>query len=860
MQQYNSIKTKHPDALLLFRVGDFYETFGDDAVKAAEILGIVLTHRNNGGDKTELAGFPHHSLNTYLPKLVRAGQRVAICDQLEDPKQTKSIVKRGVTELVTPGVALNDDILSSKSNNFLAAVHFGRNKMGIAFLDISTGEFLTSEGSAEQLDKLLQNFHPNEVLVSKAHKKDFLALFGNQWHAFFLEDWVFQEDYAHESLTHHFNTSTLQGFGVQHLQQGIIASGAVLHYLSETQHRQLQHISKLQRIAEENHIWMDRFTIRNLELYQATNVNAITLLQVIDKTLSPMGGRLLKRWLALPLKNKAQITERHQVVAHLKDNGTQLEKLQHSIKHMGDLERLISKVATGKINPKEVIQLKNSLEAVVPIKQLAEQSTDASLQKVGTQLHLCNALRSKIKETLDENAPVNLAKGSTIATGYSQELDDLRHLAFSGKDYLDKMLERETKATGITSLKIASNNVFGYYIEVRNTHKDKVPESWIRKQTLVSAERYITEELKEYEAKILGAEERIFSLEQQLFEQLLVWMQAHINEVQTNARLIAKLDCLCGFTQLANDNNYVRPEMDDSTQLEIIGGRHPVIEKQLPLGESYITNDVHLNREDQQIIMITGPNMSGKSAILRQTALIVLLAQMGSFVPAERAKLGVVDKIFTRVGASDNISMGESTFMVEMNETASILNNLSERSLVLLDEIGRGTSTYDGISIAWAISEYLHEHPSRAKTLFATHYHELNDMTTSFERIKNYNVSVKELKDTVLFLRKLVAGGSEHSFGIHVAKMAGMPQQVVQKASKMLKKLEKSHSNEEVSNKLQNAQEEMQLSFFHLDDPLLEEIKEEILHLDIDTLTPVEALMKLNEIKRLLSKKKRASS
>ncbi len=860
MQQYNTIKTKHPDALLLFRVGDFYETFGDDAVKAAEILGIVLTHRNNGGDQTALAGFPHHSLNTYLPKLVRAGQRVAICDQLEDPKQTKSIVKRGVTELVTPGVALNDDILSAKQNNFLAAVHFGRAKMGVAFLDISTGEFLTSEGSVEQVDKLLQNFSPNEVLVSKTHKKEFLELFGPQMHSFFMEDWIYQEDYAHESLTSHFKTATLQGFGIQHLQHGIVASGAVLHYLSETQHRQLQHINTLQRIAEENYVWMDRFTIRNLELYQSTNFNAVTLLQVIDKTISPMGGRLLKRWLALPLKHKGQIEERHQVVAFLKDNETSLQKIQHWTKQMGDLERLISKVATGKINPKEVVQLKNSLESVVPIKQLAEQSSNVSLQKLGTGLHLCADLRGKIKETLDESAPVNLAKGNTIAAGYSKELDDLRELAFSGKDYLDKMLERETKATGITSLKIASNNVFGYYIEVRNTHKDKVPESWIRKQTLVSAERYITEELKEYEAKILGAEERIFSLEQQLFEQLLVWMQAHITQVQENARLIAQLDCLCGFAQLATDNAYVMPQMDDGTQLDITGGRHPVIEKQLPLGESYVTNDVHLNRDTQQIIMITGPNMSGKSAILRQTALIVLLAQMGSFVPAEAAKIGVVDKIFTRVGASDNISMGESTFMVEMNETASILNNLSERSLVLLDEIGRGTSTYDGISIAWAISEYLHEHPSRAKTLFATHYHELNKMTATFERVKNFNVSVKELKDTVLFLRKLVPGGSEHSFGIHVAKMAGMPQQVVQKASKVLKKLEKSHATETVGDKLQSAQNEMQLSFFNLDDPLLEEIKEEILHLDIDTLTPVEALMKLNEIKRLLTKKKQASS
>ncbi|WP_136466253.1 DNA mismatch repair protein MutS [Flagellimonas onchidii] len=860
MQQYNAIKAKHPDALLLFRVGDFYETFGEDAVKAAKILGIIQTYRNNGGDKTELAGFPHHSLNTYLPKLVKAGQRVAICDQLEDPKLTKSIVKRGVTELVTPGVALNDDILSSKSNNFLCAVHFGRNKLGVSFLDISTGEFLTSEGSAEQIDKLLQNFAPNEVLVSKSHKNDFTDQFGTQFHTFFLEDWIFQEDFAHESLNNHFKTKNLKGFGIDHLGNGIISSGAVLHYLSETQHRQLQHINKIQRIAEEEYVWMDRFTIRNLELYHSHNLNAVTLLDIIDKTISPMGGRLLKRWLALPLKNVEKIKERHQVVSYFKDEETQLEKNQHWIKQMGDLERLISKLATGKINPKEVIQLKNSLEAVGPIKQLATQSTNASLQQIGQQLNDCETLRNKVKETLNEAAPINIQKGDTIAEGYSEELDELRNLAFSSKDYLDKMLERETELTGITSLKIASNNVFGYYIEVRNTHKDKVPETWIRKQTLVNAERYITEELKEYEAKILGAEERILHLEQQLFEQLLVWLQEYIVPVQKNAQLIAQLDCLSGFAQLAKENNYVVPHVNESTVLQIKDGRHPVIEKQLPLGESYITNDVILNRDKQQIIMITGPNMSGKSAILRQTALVVLLAQMGSFVPASEAHIGVVDKIFTRVGASDNISMGESTFMVEMNETASILNNLSERSLVLLDEIGRGTSTYDGISIAWAISEYLHEHPSRAKTLFATHYHELNEMTNTFERIKNFNVSVKELKDNVLFLRKLVPGGSEHSFGIHVAKMAGMPQQVVQKANKILKKLEKSHSSEEISDKLQVAQNEMQLSFFNLDDPLLEEIKEEILHLDIDTLTPVEALMKLNEIKRLLGKKKKASS
>ncbi|RIV38314.1 DNA mismatch repair protein MutS [Flagellimonas lutimaris] len=860
MQQYNTIKVKHPDALLLFRVGDFYETFGEDAVKAAKILGIILTHRNNGGDKTELAGFPHHSLNTYLPKLVKAGQRVAICDQLEDPKQTKSIVKRGVTELVTPGVALNDDILSAKSNNFLCAVHFGRNKLGVSFLDISTGEYLTSEGSVEQVDKLLQNFSPNEILVPKSHKKDFVECFGNQFHSFFLEDWIFQEDYAQESLNHHFGTTTLKGFGIDHLNHGIIASGAVLHYLSETQHSRLQHINKIQRIAEEEYVWMDRFTIRNLELYHSPHQNAVTLLDIIDKTISPMGGRLLKRWLALPLKNVEKIQQRHQVVSFLKDKEEQLNKIQGYIEQMGDLERLISKLATGKINPKEVIQLKNSLEAVVPIKQLAQNANNDSLQHIGERLNDCEALRSKIKEVLNEEAPVNIAKGSTIAQGYSEELDELRGLAFSGKDYLDKMLERETKETGITSLKIASNNVFGYYIEVRNTHKDKVPESWIRKQTLVNAERYITEELKEYESKILGAEERIYQLEQQLFEQLLVWMQEYIAPVQLNAQLIAQLDCLCGFAQLAKENNYVEPVVNDSTDIDIKEGRHPVIEKQLPIGDAYVTNDVLLNREEQQIIMITGPNMSGKSALLRQTALIVLLAQMGSFVPASGANLGVVDKIFTRVGASDNISMGESTFMVEMNETASILNNLSERSLVLLDEIGRGTSTYDGISIAWAISEYLHEHPAKAKTLFATHYHELNDMTNTFGRIKNYNVSVKELENNVIFLRKLVPGGSEHSFGIHVAKMAGMPQQVIQKANKILKKLEKSHSSEEVGDKLQASQNEMQLSFFNLDDPLLEEIKEEILHLDIDTLTPVEALMKLNEIKRLLGKKKKASS
>lgn len=857
MQQYNTIKTKYPDAMLLFRVGDFYETFGSDAIKAAQILNITLTHRNNGGEKMELAGFPHHSINTYLPKLVKAGCRVAICDQLEDPKQTKTIVKRGVTELVTPGVALNDEVLSARSNNFLGAVYYGKKHVGVAFLDVSTGEYLTAQGDEAYIDKLLQNFSPSEVLISKKQKRDFLDGFGPDFHTFYMEDWVFQTDYAFESLNKHFKTNTLKGFGVEHLEEGVIAAGAILHYLGETQHHKLEHISRINRIAEDEYVWMDRFTIRNLELYHSAFAKAITLLDVIDKTTSPMGARLLKRWLALPLKNVEKITKRHDVVSYLLEQEILFEKLRHQIKQIGDVERLISKVATGKVSPREVIQLKNSLEAMVPIKAQASQAGNEALKIIGEQLMDCNILRAKIKETLNEEAPVSVLKGNTISKGFHEELDNLRGIAFSGKDYLDKMLERETERTGITSLKIASNNVFGYYIEVRNTHKDKVPEEWIRKQTLVNAERYITEELKEYEGKILGAEERILAIEQQLFSELVGWMMQFIPQVQTNASLVAQLDVLCSFAQLARDNNYIRPVLDDSQALSITQGRHPVIEKQLPLGESYIANDVFLDRETQQMIMITGPNMSGKSAILRQTALIVLLAQMGSFVPASAAHIGMVDKIFTRVGASDNISMGESTFMVEMNETASILNNLSERSLVLLDEIGRGTSTYDGISIAWAISEFLHEHPGRPKTLFATHYHELNEMSETFERIKNYNVSVKELKNNVLFLRKLVPGGSAHSFGIHVAKMAGMPQQVLRRATKMMEKLEKSHGSEELTGKLKDAaEEEMQLSFFNLDDPLLEEIKEEILHIDIDTLTPVEALMKLNEIKRMLVKKK----
>jgi DNA mismatch repair protein MutS len=857
MQQYNTIKAKYPDAMLLFRVGDFYETFGSDAVKAAQILNITLTHRNNGGEKMELAGFPHHSINTYLPKLVKAGCRVAICDQLEDPKQTKTIVKRGVTELITPGVALNDEVLSARSNNFLGAVYFGKKHVGVSFLDVSTGEYLTAQGDEAYIDKLLQNFSPSELLISKKQKKDFSEGFGVNFHTFYMEDWVFQTDYAFESLNKHFKTKTLKGFGVEHLEEGVIAAGAILHYLGETQHNKLEHISRINRIAEDEYVWMDRFTIRNLELYHSAFAKAITLLDVIDKTTSPMGARLLKRWLALPLKNVEKISKRHDVVSYLLEQDLLFEKLRHQIKQIGDVERLISKVATGKVSPREVIQLKNSLEAMVPIKAQASQAGNEALKIIGEQLMDCEILRAKIKETLMEEAPVSVLKGNTIAEGFHEELDNLRGIAFSGKDYLDKMLQRETERTGITSLKIASNNVFGYYIEVRNTHKDKVPEEWIRKQTLVNAERYITEELKEYEGKILGAEERILAIEQQLFSELVGWMMQFIPQVQNNASLVAQLDVLCSFAQLARDNNYVRPVLDDSQALSITEGRHPVIEKQLPLGESYIANDVFLDRETQQMIMITGPNMSGKSAILRQTALIVLLAQMGSFVPASAAHIGMVDKIFTRVGASDNISMGESTFMVEMNETASILNNISDRSLVLLDEIGRGTSTYDGISIAWAISEFLHEHPGRPKTLFATHYHELNEMCETFDRIKNYNVSVKELKNNVLFLRKLVPGGSAHSFGIHVAKMAGMPQQVLRRATKMMEKLEKSHGSEELTGKLKDAaEEEMQLSFFNLDDPLLEEIKEEILHIDIDTLTPVEALMKLNEIKRMLVKKK----
>ncbi len=857
MKQYNGIKTKYPDAMLLFRVGDFYETFGEDAVKASEVLGIILTKRGAGSEsETALAGFPHHSLNTYLPKLVKSGLRVAICDQLEDPKMTKTIVKRGVTELVTPGVALNDEVLQSKTNNFLAAVHFNKKQLGVSFLDVSTGEFLIAQGNEEYVDKLLQNFAPSEVLVQKQHKQRFLEVFTNRFHTFYLEDWVFQKDYGNEVLTNHFKVKNLKGFGVDELEHAIVAGGAVLYYLSETQHNKIEHIGSISRIAEDKYVWMDRFTVKNLELYGGNDVNSVSLLNIIDKTISPMGGRLLKRWLALPLKELDEIKQRHELVKFLIDNDDFLETVSYQLQQVSDIERLISKVATGKVSPREVVLLKNSLKAILPIKSSAEGSKNKAVQDLGEQLNDCTDLIEKISFTVFDEAPVNINKGNAIASGVSAELDELRGISNSGKEYLDNMLARESERTGITSLKIAFNNVFGYYIEVRNSHKDKVPEEWIRKQTLVNAERYITEELKEYETKILGAEEKIQTLEVEIFAKLVQYIIGFVKEVQQNAQAIATIDCLLSFAKLAIDNNYVRPLMDDTTDIEIKDGRHPVIEKQLPIGEEYIANDVVLNRNQQQIIMITGPNMSGKSAILRQTALIVLLAQMGSYVPAKNARIGMVDKIFTRVGASDNISMGESTFMVEMNETASILNNISERSLVLLDEIGRGTSTYDGISIAWAIAEYLHEHPSKGKTLFATHYHELNEMTTTFERIKNFNVSVKELKDSIIFLRKLVAGGSNHSFGIHVAKLAGMPNLVIKKAQKILQKLEQNTAKKEVKETLKEAQhEEMQMSFFQLDDPLLEDIRDEILSTDIDTLTPIEALMKLNEIKRMLIKK-----
>ena len=853
MKQYNQIKAKYPDALLLFRVGDFYETFGSDAIKASKILGIIQTKRGAGSSsEIELAGFPHHSLNTYLPKLVKAGCRVAICDQLEDPKMTKTIVKRGVTELVTPGVALNDDVLEQKKNNYLAAVHPGKKNWGVSFLDISTGDFLTSEGSVDHIDQLLQKFNPSEVLISKPKKNYFTEHFGTQQAAFYMEDWVFQKEFCTELLTQHFQTKTLKGFGVDGLEAGTITAGVILHYLSETQHKQLQHIHAIQAISSEDYVGIDRFTARNLELLYPNSREGVSLIDVIDFTSTAMGGRMLRQWVSFPLKSIKKIQERHQAIKGFMDQEQVREEAVLRLKNIGDIERLMSKIATQKVAPRELIQLKNSLVELIPLKKHLSDSTDSILQNLGFGLHNCDELIETLTSTLKEEAPVSTTKGDFIADGFSEELDELRNLRKSGKDHLDKMVEQETERTGISSLKIAFNNVFGYYIEVRNTHKDKVPEEWIRKQTLVNAERYITEELKEYESKILGAQDRIQSLELGFYAELINKIQNTLGVLKQNAIQIATIDCLVGFTLLAQKQNYNCPKLTEGNSLDIKEGRHPVIENQLAVGEKYITNNVSLNREEQQVIMITGPNMSGKSALLRQTALIVILAQMGSFVPADEVNMGIVDKIFTRVGASDNISLGESTFMVEMNESAAILNNITDSSLVLLDEIGRGTSTYDGISIAWAIAEYLHQHPAKPKTLFATHYHELNEMTQTFERIKNFNVSVKELKDSVLFLRKLTPGGSAHSFGIHVAKMAGMPKTVLATAERKLKFLEKSHQEEDRKEALKNSTQDMQLSFINLDDPLLEALREEIKNLDIDTLTPVEALMKLNDIKRRL--------
>ncbi len=851
MKQYNSIKAKYPTAMLLFRVGDFYETFGDDAVKASKILGITLTKRSNGSSNDALAGFPHHALDTYLPKLVRSGQRVAICDQLEDPKATKSIVKRGVTELVTPGVSYNDKVLDHKSNNFLASIHFGAKEMGISFLDISTGEFLLAQGKDEYVGKLIQSFNPSEIIIQKQFSQKFSQFFGDKYYTSTLEDWVFTDDFTKEKLLAHFGTLSLKGFGVESMTAGTIAAGAALHYLSETHHNHIKHIVNLQRIEESNHVWMDRFTIRNLELFNSSSEDAITLIDIIDFTITPMASRLLKRWMAFPLKEKTLIEDRLSAVDYFMKADT--EVLSTNIKEIGDLERLISKVATARINPREVVQLKKALTAIEPIKAYCKQSNNKSLVQLSDHLNLCEIIRDRVAKEINEDAPIALSKGKVISKGVNSELDDLRSIAEHSHTHLQQILERETERTAIPSLKIAFNNVFGYYLEVRNTHKDKVPEEWIRKQTLVNAERYVTQELKELETKILGAEEKILALETKLFNDLVLSLIDYIPEVQINAQRISQLDCLLSFAELSKRHRYIRPEINEGYELSIKNGRHPVIEQQLAVGEEYIANDVFLDRENQQIIMITGPNMSGKSAILRQTALIVLLAQMGCFIPAESASIGIVDKIFTRVGASDNISQGESTFMVEMNETASILNNISDRSLILLDEIGRGTSTYDGISIAWAIAEFVHEHSTKAKTLFATHYHELNDMTSTFKRIKNFNVSVKEIDNQILFLRKLVEGGSEHSFGIHVAKMAGMPKQVVDKSKLIMKRLEKAHSTEGKPKVTESSNDEdLQLSFFQLDDPILERIRDEIKDLDINSLTPVEALMKLNEIKKVI--------
>jgi len=856
MKQYYAVKAKHPDAVLLFRVGDFYETFGEDAIRASGILGITLTRRANGSASyVELAGFPYHALDTYLPKLVRSGARVAICEQLEDPKLTKNIVKRGITELVTPGVSYNDNILEHRENNFLASVHFDKKMAGIAFLDISTGEFLTAEGSFEYIDKLLSSFQPKEVLFQKGKGADFTALFGGKYYTFSQDDWVYTEDAANDRLMRHFETKSLKGFGVHELNYGIIASGAILHYLDLTQHHQTKHIVNLSRIEEDKYVWLDRFTIRNLELFNSINEGAKTLVQVIDKTISPMGARLLKRWIALPLKEIVAINNRQNVVEYLVKDESLKENLEEHIRQVGDLERIISKVAVVRINPREVMQLKHALQAIAPIKDICSQSDSPNLKRFAEQLNPCESIRTRIEKEIHPDPPTLVNKGHVIASGVSPELDELRELAFSGKDYLARLQEREAERTGISSLKISFNNVFGYYIEVRNTHKDKVPADWIRKQTLVGAERYITEELKEYESKILGAEEKIMAIEVRLFNELVVALAEYIQAIQLNAAIVGQLDCLLSFASTAIEYKYFRPEINDSKDIIIKGGRHPVIEHQLPLGESYISNDVVLNQSDQQVIIITGPNMAGKSALLRQTALIVLMAQIGSFVPAEAAQIGFVDKIFTRVGASDNISLGESTFMVEMNEAASILNNISDRSLILLDELGRGTSTYDGISIAWSIVEYIHEHSkSKAKTMFATHYHELNEMEKSFGRVKNFNVSVKEVGNKVIFLRKLVPGGSNHSFGIHVARMAGMPPSVVRRADEILLQLEDTHRKDGLSKPLDGMAEKregFQMSIFQLDDPVLKQIRDEIKNLDINQLTPLEALNKLNDIKKI---------
>jgi DNA mismatch repair protein MutS len=856
MKQYFNVKAKHPDAILLFRVGDFYETFGEDAIKASDILGITLTRRANGAASyVELAGFPYHALDTYLPRLVRAGQRVAICEQLEDPKLAKKIVKRGITELVTPGVSLNENVLNHKENNFLAAVHIDNKIAGVAFLDISTGEFLASEGTLEYIDQMLNNFQPKEVLFEKRKTDIFLENFGPKFYTFKLDDWIFTPEAANDRLLKQFETSSLKGFGVQNLSFGIIAAGAILYYLDITQHDQLGHITTLSRIEEDRYVWLDKFTIRNLELFHSPFEGARTLIDVVDKTISPMGGRLLKRWISLPLKDIQPVNDRLDIVEHLVLNPEFRNEVAGYIRQIGDLERLISKVAVNRINPREVVQMKKALHAIAPLKVLCMQSGCLPLVKLAEQMNPCIIVAEKIDKELNNDPPVQINRGNIIAQGVSVELDELRTILYSGKDYLIELQNRESEKTGISSLKVGFNNVFGYYIEVRNTHKDKVPPEWIRKQTLVSAERYITEELKEYESKILGAEEKILDLETKLFNDIVIALLEYIPPVQLNSSLIARLDCLQSFSLISVENNYVRPILDDSKRLDIIDGRHPVIEKQLPLSESYVPNDLFLDTEDQQIIILTGPNMSGKSALLRQTALIVLMAQMGCFVPAKEVHIGMVDKIFTRVGASDNISLGESTFMVEMNETASILNNLSERSLILLDEIGRGTSTYDGISIAWAMVEYLHENRLRAKTLFATHYHELNEMENSFSRIKNYNVSIKELNNKVIFLRKLKRGGSEHSFGIHVARMAGMPRSVVSRADDILKELEQSHDKQELAKpiaEIAGKREGMQLSIFQLDDPVLKQIRDEILEIDINNLTPVEALNKLYNIKKLL--------